>query len=708
MRTSVWKATTAAALGLAVLMAFRPLWPRHVAQATAAPEAPGAVAGPAGAVAVGPDPGTPRSAILAARLQAARSTDDACEAVEELGRVGDGTAAGAIIDASRTRSHVDVRHCALAELRHVPGEASLDRLIEATHDTEPTLRDVALESLAERDDELSRGMVIAAARAGEPSERIAALAALTHARVPGAAALVDQALETATPAQQTQLATALGASGDPAAVPTLARLASSPLDNVRGAALTASARVGGAGMTVLQALYARSTKDAGEVLDALAGIDADDVKSLLIRASDDPRPALAAKALGELASFDGEDVRAVVSMHAGSRDPAVATAAARWLGLRGDGAAVPSLVDAAQSLDSDAAGEAMTALGGLETDASHDAILSLASRPGVARDKALRELAGTARGAAEARALAVRMMRDEGGSVAETGLSVLSGDDSPEATKALAEMAHGTSSLSREALQALGSRHDEASVLALVDIARSSTESGSRELALAALGESKDPRALRAMVDAAGDPDLRDSALASLARTGGPEAERALKAAASSSDVQTRSAAAQALVGELPPSMVADARTLARDPEATVSNPAFQALRSTDPTSALAIVNEDLRSTDSETRAQGVERASQLDAEATRPLLLQALRDPDPAVVSAAASALGTAGGSDAQQALLDVLTASSSTDESRRAAAQALDGMGGAASRDHADAIKRWLPEDDDVKGGDDESGEE
>src|SRR5580693_9318034 len=98
MRTSVWKATTAAALGLAVLFALRPPWPRHAAAATVLPEA------------------------------------SSSSGAETSGRAGDATAAAAIVEASRARSHVYVRRCAITELRHVGGEPALQRLLEATHD----------------------------------------------------------------------------------------------------------------------------------------------------------------------------------------------------------------------------------------------------------------------------------------------------------------------------------------------------------------------------------------------------------------------------------------------------------------------------------------------------------------------------------------------------------------------------------------------
>jgi HEAT repeat protein len=289
------------------------------------------------------------------------------------------------------------------------------------------------------------------------------------------------------------------------------------------------------------------------------------------------------------------------------------------------------------------------------------------------------------------------MMRDEGGSIASTGLSVLAADESTEATQALAELARSGGSLASDAVQALGQRHDEASLLALVETARTVGVKDQREEALSALAGSKDPRATRALLDAIGDKDLRAPALASLARTGGPDAERALSNAATSSDPDDRLAAARALMAETPPTMLPRLETLARDPDENVAGTAFSALRQASPASALAVASEGLRSSDPEARVAAVGHAGELDTEASRPLLVQALRDSDSAVVVKAAEALSTSGGADAQQALLDVITASRSSDEAKRAAAQALQTMGGAAARDRADLLAPWLaPEED------------
>jgi HEAT repeat protein len=175
-------------------------------------------------------------------------------------------------------------------------------------------------------------------------------------------------------------------------------------------------------------------------------------------------------------------------------------------------------------------------------------------------------------------------------------------------------------------------------------------------------------------------------------------------AAASSADPKARADAARALSSDPPPSLLPDLERLAHDPDAGVSSAAFQALRESSPERALELAREGLRSTDPEQRSAAAERAGQLDTEAARPLMIEALRDPDAAVVVQAASWLGSAGGTDAQQALLDVLEARTSTDEERRAAAQALETMGGAAARDHADLLERWRAEPEEESTGDDD----
>jgi HEAT repeat protein len=293
------------------------------------------------------------------------------------------------------------------------------------------------------------------------------------------------------------------------------------------------------------------------------------------------------------------------------------------------------------------------------------------------------------------------MVRDEGGSVASTGLTLLTSDPSPEATKALAEVARTGGSLGQNAIEALGNRRDEASLTALLDVARSGAAQDTRNVALTTLGGQQDPRAVRALVDATSDPAVRDAALGALARTGGPDAERALAKAAASANAEERAAAARALVDETPPGLVANLGVLARDRDESVSNVAFQALRSAAPQQALDLAAEGLRSTDAAARAEAVARASQLDPEAIRPMLIGALHDSDPDVVAAAAGALANAGGGDAQQALLDVLTRSSSSEDTRRAAAEALQSMGGAAARDHADLISPWVTQEEEGESG-------
>ena len=61
------------------------------------------------------------------------------------------------------------------------------------------------------------------------------------------------------------------------------------------------------------------------------------------------------------------------------------------------------------------------------------------------------------------------------------------------------------------------------------------------------------------------------------------------------------------------------------------------------------------------------------------------------AVVLAAVSMLGSAGGADAQRALFDTMTRSSSTPEVAAAAAAALETIGGATARSQAALIAKY-----------------
>src|SRR5689334_19216792 len=142
MRTSVWKATTVVALGLAGLLAFRPLRAQsHVAETPAVSPA-ATVAGVEGQSA--PAPRGTRSDALVARLAATRGTDDACEVLDSLGWQGDARATAALVETLGARSTSTVKACALSALGHVPGDAATDALLEASHSPQANVRDAAL------------------------------------------------------------------------------------------------------------------------------------------------------------------------------------------------------------------------------------------------------------------------------------------------------------------------------------------------------------------------------------------------------------------------------------------------------------------------------------------------------------------------------------------------------------------------------------
>ena len=82
-------------------------------------------------------------------------------------------------------------------------------------------------------------------------------------------------------------------------------------------------------------------------------------------------------------------------------------------------------------------------------------------------------------------------------------------------------------------------------------------------------------------------------------------------------------------------------------------------------------------------------------------ILMAGVKDEDPNVLEASARALGQIGGPDAQRALADILTSSTSTEEARHMAADVLDEMGG-------DGVQRYKTEigkykSDQSGGGDD-----
>ena len=142
------------------------------------------------------------------------------------------------------------------------------------------------------------------------------------------------------------------------------------------------------------------------------------------------------------------------------------------------------------------------------------------------------------------------------------------------------------------------------------------------------------------------------------------------------------------------PAATAQLEQLVNDKDPNVSSSALMTLAQTSPDKAAALADRAMKSDDKQLRSSMIQTASNLPPETARRVLLAGVKDSDPGVVESAISQLAQLGGPEAQRALLNVIMDRDANKDLKRAAAQGLDDMGGAAARDNSDLIKQYKDE--------------
>jgi HEAT repeat protein len=631
---------------------------------------------------------------LLAKLRAATSPEDICAALSELGEAGDEAATQAILGVLSTSTRSQVRTCAAEALGQVTSGEARSWLEELVHDRDPDVRATAIRALAAEDDPSAREVVLAVAREGAMKERTVAMIALAGAKVAQVTPLIVGALAGVDLATQKELVDALGASGDPAAVPAVAALAQSGGSTVREAAIDALGAIGGeASVGALAALLRSGRRDAiAPAAKALAQANTPAARQALFDALGGARRDLAGAALSALTSLDGPEVRAAMFDALSSDDHTTTALAGGWFGAHRDETAVPRLAVLARTGSAEVGEGAVAALAQIGGDGARDAIFDLAARTGKAQAAAIAQLGAVPSDPGAARALCVRLAREGGNEAAEAAMNVLGEDASPEARDALVAAARAGGLGAPQALALLAKRGDEASIGAVADVARASVGE-TRLRALEALGEAADPRATPTLVAALkeADPEVRRSALSALASVGGVDAERAIADYAATGPRDARLVATQSLVA-LGADSAAPLEQLAHDADPAVARAALEGLVTDAPDRAARVVADVAQADDAEARLAAVQATEHLDPAAASRILVAALRDRDPNVAQTAATQLGVVGTDEAAEALVAVLTGAAADvgSETQRAAADALANAGGPLAARYADTIAR------------------
>jgi HEAT repeat protein len=698
-RALPWKISTFAALGLAGFFAVRA--PHGAAAATSAAgvgagpsETPARASGGGGGWLPGwlaaPPPVESGTSKALVQLRSAKSPSAICEALTELGTIGDEASVAAIAEyAGKPRT--STRACAVTALGQSNTGGARSWLVELLGDKDADIRAAAVTALAvHAADPENRSALFAAAHTATPDVRTAALAALGNAHIPEAAPLILEALKKADPATEATLVAALGESHDPSAMPELMRRVKEGTPAQRSAALAALGGVGDGAAGVLGDILSTGSRDDVRVAaNALAQMGDGPAHDALMAAASSGRPEVARAALQALNESDGDDVHDLMVKQLTSTDPQAVGTAASYFGSHHEEAALPTLHDLALHGGREA-NEAVAAIASVGGDAARTALAEIAGHPGTSQGTALQQLAAIPGTEEQTRALSLRLLH-QGGQAASTAVDVLGSDTSAEGRDALVRVVHGGGNLATSAISALARRGDSESMRAITDLARSGKNRDLRMQALSSLGSTNDPHAASTLLDALRDTDpaVRRVAVQGLASIGGPEAERAVTqvATAGATEPRARVFAVSALGRMGTPEANRQLETLTADKDNGIARTALYALARTAPESAAKVASHAMSTGDAQAKLVAVQISNQLDQDSMKSILMAGVKDEDPNVLEASARALGQIGGPDAQRALADILTSSTSTEEARHMAADVLDEMGG-------DGVQRYKTE--------------
>ena len=172
---------------------------------------------------------------------------------------------------------------------------------------------------------------------------------------------------------------------------------------------------------------------------------------------------------------------------------------------------------------------------------------------------------------------------------------------------------------------------------------------------------------------------------------GGAAAEKAMLEETGSKDPQIRLVAARSL-GEIGSAAANDKLVkLVQDENQHVARTALASIAHSDPARAGQLAERQMKSTDVAARQSALQFSPLLEPAVAHAILAAGLADADESVAASAAQMYGQMGGAEAQNALVDCLQRDSASPALHRAAADALDGLGGSAARSYAALIAKY-----------------
>ncbi len=681
-----WKVATFGSLALAAFFALRPL-------ASGAPAPSGSARhGAAGAPERGPS--FPLSSFFVsapsaenledardADLVRAASSNAVCEAARTLGELRTDRAADLLSTALAARKSTDMRACIVDAMGAVHTEHAHELLRAALKDADPTVRVAAIAILAKSPYGAPREDVREMGRKGPIGDRVEATLALAEAADPSALDLVTPLLGSMPNDRVVRLLDALRKAADPSNDALVASFLDHPAPTVRSAALAAMGATGGdEARGKLTAML--DGADGDNAADALT--DTPEGRAALLGAARGGSPRAQRVAMQALATTEGPEVEALMMEHLTDADPQLARASAAYATAHRMTQALPVL--AAKAAESP---EAAATVAQLATHMGAEGVTVLEGmvKKGQNADHALSTLATMPEGRDKARELAIELVKKRASS---TAANLLAEDPSPEASRALLDMARSRGSIAAVALRALGNRRDPESLRVLAELSRG--EGSVKSEALAALAErgDKDADALLLGLAKSDRAKTRATALGALASRGDTSAFQAAV-----TDTAVRIAALGAADEVARPVATKALEELAKDANRTVATRAKLQLARMSPERAVALAKQDL--TDPKLRANALNTLRNVPFAQKREVLAAALRENDTA--QSAIQQLVSEEDDDATNLVAQSL--GSSSEETRKAAADALYRQDGAYRHAHEQQLRAILgsdaPSDDD-----------
>lgn len=365
-------------------------------------------------------------------LKNARSPSDTCGALSSLAVENgeDERATITIADFATATHSMLLRSCAIAALGTASSEAATSFLVALAEDPEISIRLYVVDALAGRKDAGARGAVLDAAHSQDHELSVHAALALAQAGAREAVPLIVQALRTESGDTALGLIAALGSTKTPEAAAALAELVKTGSGRSRTAAIGALGAQGGEVATeALASALGGSVEDSRAVVQALAQIGDDRARKVLLDVAAGGEHEAAIAALQGLSNMTGDDVKRVMTASLGSTDPERAASAAMYFGQQGDASALPALTEMTRTGAADAAQSALSAIAAIGGEPARAALAALARKGGALQGQAMGQLAALPGGRAEARSVALEILRSGGTGIA-MAFETLAGDGS--------------------------------------------------------------------------------------------------------------------------------------------------------------------------------------------------------------------------------------------------------------------------------------